>query len=263
MNNNIPVYILGDFNCSHTHFGNRHNNTVGNSIAGLINQGKLMHIGPHFPTFIRQGTATNPDKVFTNKHCYHNTHLEPGNVTSSDHLPIILKISTKPFYHKQKETYQFHKADWDYFKNILENNIEVTTLNNYTPAQIENEVNKWLITVKTAMEKSIPRSTYRPTYQTPSTPQIRTLEREFNELSKNAQTHGWTINNYREYIRIRQDLREECKREHNKRWEQSIDQTIERVHGTGQQKERRKKMVSRKVKNDKRVETFHSKELKS
>ena len=110
---------------------------------------------------------------------------------------------------------------------MLDNNIEVTPLNNYTPAQIENEVDKWLTKVKTAMGKSIPRSNYRLTYQTSLTPQIRTLEREFNELSKNAQTHGWTINNYRQYIRIRQDLREECKREHNKRWEESIDKTIQ------------------------------------
>ncbi len=52
MNNNIPTYILGDLNASHTHFGNGSSNTVGRSLVQLINNGNLIHLGPHYPTFI-------------------------------------------------------------------------------------------------------------------------------------------------------------------------------------------------------------------
>ncbi len=38
-------------NARHTAFGNRDNNTVGKSLVNLINQGKMAHHGPHFPTF--------------------------------------------------------------------------------------------------------------------------------------------------------------------------------------------------------------------
>ncbi len=192
-----------------------------------MNQGKLIHLGPHFPTFIRHGSATNPDKVFTNKHCYHNTLIEPGNVTSSDHIPIILKISSRPFYTKQHETYQYNKADWQYFRDTLDINTQVNTLNNSTPEQIEEEINKWLDNVKDAMNKSIPKSSFKKIYQTRITPQIRALETAFNQLNSNAHTNGWNINNYREYVRIRQELRDECKREYNRRWEDSIDNTIQ------------------------------------
>ncbi len=51
LSNNIPTYILGDFNARHTAFGNRDNNTVGRSLVNLINQGGMVYLGPHFPTF--------------------------------------------------------------------------------------------------------------------------------------------------------------------------------------------------------------------
>ncbi len=51
LSNNVPTYILGDFNGRHTTFGNRDNNSVGKSLLNLINQGKLIYLGPHFPTF--------------------------------------------------------------------------------------------------------------------------------------------------------------------------------------------------------------------
>ncbi len=51
MNNNIPTYLL-DLIASHTLFGNSSSNTVGRSLVQLINNGNLIHLGPHYPTFI-------------------------------------------------------------------------------------------------------------------------------------------------------------------------------------------------------------------
>ncbi len=97
LSNSIPTYILGDFNGKHTIFGNRDNNTVGKSLIHLINQGRMIHLSPHFPTFYSHNSTTNPDKIFTNKHHYLNCICEPGETTTSDHLPVIFKLSTKPF----------------------------------------------------------------------------------------------------------------------------------------------------------------------
>ena len=47
----MPTYIIGDFNGRHTHFGNNNNNTAGKSLISLIDKGKMIHLGPHFPTF--------------------------------------------------------------------------------------------------------------------------------------------------------------------------------------------------------------------
>ncbi len=96
LNNSIPTYILGDFNGRHSAFGNKDNTTVGKSLLNLINQGKMIHLDPHFPTFFTQNSSINPDKIFSIKHHYSNCTTEPGEITTSDHIPIIFKLSTIP-----------------------------------------------------------------------------------------------------------------------------------------------------------------------
>lgn len=77
LNNNIPAYILGDFNGNHKHFGNSSDNTVGKILINLINEGKMLHLGPDFPTFLAHNAATKPDKVFfSNNHQYLNYLIE-------------------------------------------------------------------------------------------------------------------------------------------------------------------------------------------
>ncbi len=95
LSNFIPTYIIGDFNGRHTSFGDTENNTVGKSLLNLINQGKIIHLGPHFPTFFSHKSQTNPDKIFANKHHYLNIICEPGEITTSDHLPVIKKTFHK------------------------------------------------------------------------------------------------------------------------------------------------------------------------
>ena len=232
INNNTPTLILGDFNCSHTQFGNRTNNTVGKSIINLINQGKLIHLGPQFPTFIRQESATNPDKIFSNKHNYLNTYIEHGNITSSDHIPIILTVSTKPIFIKTKENYQFKRADWDKFQQILDDKVTEKNLNNSNVNQIEMEMSNWMNAVKYAMNQTIPKNTHKPLYQTKSTPQIRQLEHEYSTLRANAEINGWTQERYRLHTQIRHQIRELCMEAFNKNWEDNITNTIQVSHDT-------------------------------
>ena len=164
LNNNIPTLILGDFNCTHTQLGNRTNNTVGKSIVSLINQGILIHLGPQFPTYISHNAATNPDKVFSNKHNYFNTLIQPGNITTSDHIPIVLTVSTKPIYVKTNERYLYNKANWDEFKDKLNNKLTIKNLENCTTQEIDNEINNWINTVKDAMNTTIPKHTHTNQY---------------------------------------------------------------------------------------------------
>ena len=120
LSNSVPTYILGDFNGRHTTFGNRDCNTVGKSLINLINQGKMIHLGPHFSTFFSHNALTSPDKIFSNKHHYLNCISEPGELTTSDHLPIIFKLSTSPFLVEKPKVYKTHKADWDMFQAKLD-----------------------------------------------------------------------------------------------------------------------------------------------
>lgn len=222
LSNNIPTYILGDFNGRHTAFGNKDNNTVGKSLINLINQGKMLHLGPHFPTFFGHNSKTNPDKIFSNKHHYLNCSCEAGELTTSDHLPIIFRLSTKPFLIEKPKTYITQKADWDLFKLKLDTQITVRNLEGFNTAELENETTNWIKALKNAMDVAIPKSTFQYKCQLKTTPEIRNLEREFKNLNEFASHFGWTLQTYREYQRIKTQLRDRCKEAHNKSWEDQI-----------------------------------------
>ncbi len=229
LNNSIPTYIIGDFNGSHRYFGNSSNNTVGKSLSTLMDQGNLLHLGPHFSTFISHRSATSPDKIFSNKQHYLNYYSEPGNITTSDHIPIIFHLSTKPYYIKQEEKYEQGRADWQLFKTILDNKFppdNQTVQNNITIIQLEQEMNTWMNNIKEAMDRAIPKSSYKISYQMKPNAEIKRLEYQYNLLQKRALTQGWTLQNYSAYIKIRTELRESCKKACNKEWEGKIKEII-------------------------------------
>ena len=223
LSNSIPTYILGDFNGRHTTFGNRDNNTVGKSLINLINQGKMINLGPNFPTFFTHNSTSSPDKVFSNKHNYLNCICEPGDVTTSDHLPIIFKLSTVPFLKGKPKTLKIHKADWDLFQHKLDQQINVSDLEGDTPEQIEVATSTWIKAVKNAMDVAIPKSNYQCIYQLKTTPEVKHLENQYKIIREFASHFGWTLQTYRECQRIKLELRERYKEAHNKNWEEKIN----------------------------------------
>ena len=114
---NIPVYFIGDLNAKHRFIGHNVNNNVGLALNNLINQGLISHLGPDFNTFIGERGTGKPDIMITNQHAYLNYSINQGPITSSDHLPLIIKLATKPIRIEIKESYNFKKADWNKFKN--------------------------------------------------------------------------------------------------------------------------------------------------
>lgn len=130
----------------------------------MINQGNLIYLGPHFPTFLREISATSPDEIFTT-YSHLNTIITPGNIQTSDHIPIILKIYTQPFHIKHREAFQLKKqTNWEHFQEYLNSKNTIKQLNNCTP-QLERETFKWMNIVTDAVEISIPKTTHKPLYQ--------------------------------------------------------------------------------------------------
>ena len=136
-----------------------------------------MQLGPYFPTIIRHNSTTTPDKIIANKHHYHNTICEPGNVATSDHIPIFFfQISTVPFISQQPPVYKYHKADRDTFQKILDEKLQSNALDWASIGQIEVELDIWMDTVADAMNKSISKTSFKRTYQMKMTPEMRQLQ---------------------------------------------------------------------------------------
>ena len=102
---NIPVFFAGDINAHIPALGYARYNNNGRIIKNLIERDKIKLMGPDFRTFLN--TNRKPDLIFSNKLAFWNFAILRGKLTSSDHIPVILKLSTKPIAKVGTERFKF------------------------------------------------------------------------------------------------------------------------------------------------------------
>ena len=103
--------------------------------------------------------------VFSNKNAFFNYAIIPGKLTSSDNLPVIIKLSAKPIVKTGQEKYKFTEANWDLFKEKIEMKIEtenrnndLTQRNNIDALITENNLIKWLSIITETRDEIIPKA---------------------------------------------------------------------------------------------------------
>lgn len=94
----MPSYFIGYLNAVQTDKTDlgHDDNTVGIQISRLINQNLIQYLEPDFKTYISMMGTGIPVIFLGNNNIYFNYSITQGELTSSDHLPLIIKISTKP-----------------------------------------------------------------------------------------------------------------------------------------------------------------------
>ncbi len=220
---NYPTYIIGDLNAHHPQIDNKKENTVGKALMMLININKLTHIGPDFPTFISHNSRSTPDIILTNNKTYHNIDIQTGPTTSSDHLPIIIKITAKPVKIETSPTYSLKKTNWEEFKITTQHKTRNINVDPYMDQQtLENSLKEWTTAITSTMEEHIPITKHKTVQKSLVTPKTKELQWWAQQLIENSMIAGWTYTKYITYKTIRQAIVTECKQQSNKNWENKI-----------------------------------------
>ncbi|XP_063613809.1 uncharacterized protein LOC134787049 [Penaeus indicus] len=212
-----PTYILGDWNAQHPTFGYNHTNAVGRGLVSRILDGTLTHIGPHFPTFINNRTATTPDIVLTNRYAHLNIHLSQGEITTSDHLPIIATLSTNPIMVPTLPRENYRNADWDSFKEAL-SHTNTPDLQGCPTSDIDNSVESWYSDINRARQRHIPKTTHRTIPQHKQNDTLRSLTTQYTNIQNLAQTRGWDRELRTRYKQIQAQLHNVNKELHAETW---------------------------------------------
>lgn len=220
-NFNRPTYILGDFNARHRIFGHNNNNNVGKSIYTIMNTGKIIHLGPNFKTFLGHTSITTPDRVFSNSKAALNYHLKQGPITTSDHVPIIMTISTSPIQIPINERFQIHKANWEGFKKDIEK-LHNPNLNNKIIDEIDTELDTFHKTVTTAMKNNIPKIKYKTLPHLTLTEDIRNIQTQFNHLYNHINTNGPDRNLIQRIKQLQWQLQTLYRNKKNEQWNNII-----------------------------------------
>ncbi len=218
-----PVFIAGDLNARHPTLGTKSTNTVGRDLIQYLRHRTARHIGPQFPTYYGPLTATSPDIILTNSNNFLFHSIIPGPLTSSDHIPVIMDISTSPILTPTTASYVLHRTDWDAFQS--DHDLQMTDhpdVSYGTLEDIDDALDRWTRTVKDAVARHVPQKTYRKTPgPRPSRNTILT-QIQFQALRDRAARTGWTTTDYRRYTLLRQTLHELRRTEATTYWGRTV-----------------------------------------
>ena len=213
----FPVYLLGDLNAHHQILGNSDADQIGRSLARLINDGKLQHLGPNFPTLIRGTGSTKPDIVLGNDKIFHNIHLAEGPFTSSDHMPIVAKITANPIRIPIRTRFQFGRADWEGYQDKLRA-VATPNLTSMKKEDIDHHIEVWTKKIKDVSEETIPKLQYRIAPGVKPTAEIIEIQRQYNELRSHINSNGTNNQLYSRLCYLRRKLRDEYIKLQDKTW---------------------------------------------
>lgn len=214
-----PVFLVGDLNARHPYLGYTTSNQVGRDIVDYLRRQTALHIGPFFPTYFDFRTASTPDIALTNRVNFLHYSFTPGPLTTSDHIPTILDISTSPLLIPSVRRYAYNRVNWDAFSE--DDALQMTDLPDVTYGTLEDidaALETWMTTVKTTADRHIPltshkiRSAPRPSRTT------QLLRIQFQALRDRASLRGWTYDDYRQYRHVKAILHDSRQTEARTHW---------------------------------------------
>ena len=219
----IPVYLLGDLNARHPSLNSRMNttNSNGRQLVNLIDRKNLKVLGPTFPTRTDHRSSSILDIVLANEHTFYNYHISPGPHTSSDHIPVILKISSNIIWIPIKKRKQYTKADWDSYENHLAE-LPLLDANNLTVTQLDTLITQWNNQVTGAIDQYIPNITHRTIPGVKPNNTILDARLQINFMLSIIQTYGASTQAYRTINQQRRRISEEYRALQTVKWDEIV-----------------------------------------
>lgn len=120
----------GDYNAKHTFWGSRLITTKGRELFKSANTIKAQFISTRKPTYWPTDPNKLPDLIdfYVMKGISKNyTEVEGLIELTSDHIPVLLSLSSDVIMKQKKNSITNKKTNWDLFRNTLEENIILST----------------------------------------------------------------------------------------------------------------------------------------
>ncbi|UYV77281.1 hypothetical protein LAZ67_15000333, partial [Cordylochernes scorpioides] len=178
--------IVGDLNAKHQLWGCSMPNPRGKILSNLFDDNAFMCLNDGNPTHhsYSYNTAQALDISFSSPDIFHKCKWQILKSIGSDHLPILIEISTKTKTSSIKEKFwNFKKANWNLYQQNTNEDFRKA------PTKIKDLKQNWISfknTIIKAAKVSIPRGNIKkwiPNY-THQAKDIQTLITKRNELQK-------------------------------------------------------------------------------
>ena len=225
----LPAYLIADLNAKHQAMGHSQNNNRGNRLANLMERDLLTYLGPDFPTYANHNATSRPDLVFTNRLHHLNVEITRGRLTSSDHWPIIMTLSTTPIQVPSRRRYLTNEANWEGYKSQIEENL--SNRENQEPqrkdgAYIEDQFGHWTNAIIEARNNNVPSTTSKTLPNPGTSDELKLLIWNYNAILQRVEREGYTPALLLTLKQLQTKLTSEAASTHKKHW----DTLIKKIH---------------------------------
>lgn len=217
-----PTVVLADANVHHRHFGHRTTDPLGTLLEDFCQQHDLHFMGPNFNTFYSGRNKGRPDIILGNQQLLLLAHhVTEGAKTPSDHLPVMLQLSSNPIAVPCPERPNYNRANWDAFKEQLEE-LPLPIVQHLRTDQIDDLWTELLDAIKVAHDSHVPKTRHRVVR--PFRPSTRTrgldgaLQQRFTAYKGNM-----TAERARELQQMQRDLDASYREDLTAHWTRQMD----------------------------------------
>ena len=225
-----PVYFLADINARHRFIGHNDNNNIGKIIDSMITKNMVSYLGPEFNTRIAGNGISRPDIILRNMKGFYNYSIREGEVTTSDHLPIIFKIATTAIIKECPPRRQYKRTDWTRTKEKINQDMEELNITrnlsnnprNVDKEIIDQEIKKWTESIIQRVNEETPvkKMIYVP--HPKESDLLKLLQEIYNQI-KNKDVYS------QEDRRMLQRVQEEIKTENIRIFEENWEDLIKKI----------------------------------
>ena len=206
------MYFIGGLNAHLPAMGYARYNNNGREIKRLIRQNKIIHVGPDFRTLVHKNGK--PDIIFSNRVAYLNYAIKTGDLTSSDHFPVILKLSTRPIVKAFERKRNLKKTNWEAFSEKVETRISQTF--NLEADILQDLYGCWYGSIEASLEETTPTTKLTYYLHARDSDYLKLLEVTYRNI---CNKQYWTREDIEILKNIQQRIREEDLRLFREEWE--------------------------------------------
>ena len=221
---NHPVYYLGNLDVRCRDLGSSSDNIMGKQVKNFINNRIVKHDGPFFPTFITNRSKTTPDIILKNNEAFHNTFAEIGPLTSSDHIPVIYKISTSPIMTEIPPRLNYKIANWEKYNNMLQHH-PILPQQDRNSNEIEQLSSEWTNQIVQASLSAIPTTNKGIIPHIKPNNRLKYLQAQHTALLQLIQNFGPSYERQETLNSLRNEIKEKYKNLNNDKWNDLIAKT--------------------------------------
>ena len=107
-----PVYLIAGLNVAHSFIGHSSNNDTGKIINNMIRKNVINYMGPDFNTRVGVNGISKPNIILKNRQGFFNYSIREREITTSDHLQMIRKLSTTALVKESPPRRLYSKTNW-------------------------------------------------------------------------------------------------------------------------------------------------------